>query len=305
MMLQNVRQKVKLRQANRSPFARKATDAKKTRPKRARGFQDYITVEAGQHNDEQIEQPPAVQMGVAPKHPFRMVITGPSGSGKTTAACHLLEKLYEEYFDEIHLISPTAKWDPAWDRCKKQDGFKIHDELDVDFLAELYDTAERECRANGGKGDNDDAPSMRDCKKRLIVFDDFISNSRYMRSPEMLLLCVQGRHVGLSLMFLSQSYMKIERSCRLQASDIMFFPSNLSEVERVSEEHCPPNTSRQDFKKLILHATKKKHDFLFINKRNEADKCFRRNFDTILTMGSGTMYPVQHEEQEQPSYTTY
>jgi energy-coupling factor transporter ATP-binding protein EcfA2 len=261
--------------------------AKRSKRKTA---QDFVTIKAGDQNDDDIEQVPAVGLGVAPKHPFRMVITGPSGSGKTTVACHLLENVYEDYFDEIYLVSPTAKHDPAWKRCKDMDGFEIKDELDTEFLGDLYEESQTKV---------DSAKSIKNAKKILVAFDDFISNSRYMRSDELLTLAVQGRHAGISLMFLSQSYMKINRSVRLQATDLLFFPANLSEVTRVSDEHCPPNTSKKDFMKLVLFATNEKYNFLYIAKREKPEKRFRKNLDTYLSLPGWGDNQDQDKDQDQ------
>jgi hypothetical protein len=228
-------------------------------------------------NDEQIPQPQAVDLGLAPKHPFRMVVTGASGQGKTTVANHLLSKVYKGYFDKRIMFSPTAEWDPSWKSAKFKKS-EIKEELDPDLLFELYEEQEEKCKKDGA------AKSPR----VLLMFDDCIADLRFMHSPEMLKLFVQGRHCNISLMMLTQSYMKVDRSCRLQATDILFFPSNLSEVDRLVKEHCPPNCSGRQFKNLVMHATRKKHDFLNIGKRLEESEKFKRNFDTILEISGDT-----------------
>ena len=247
----------------------------------------FTTVKAEDVNENQIPQPKAVDMGLAPKCPFRLVVTGASGQGKTTVANHLLSKVYKGYFDERVMFSPTAEWDPSWKSAnftKKE----IKEDLDPDFLHEVYEKAEQECKTNGAAK----------AKQRLFIFDDCIADQKFMHSPEMLKMFVQGRHCNISIMMLTQSYMKVDRSCRLQASDILFFPSNLSEVERLVKEHCPPNCSNKEFRKLVLHATKKKYNFLSICKRMEPHEMFRRNFDTILNIGEMGNDDVQVDDDD-------
>jgi hypothetical protein len=234
----------------------------------------YYDVEPDSVNDDKIPQTRAAQMGIVPKHPFRMVITGGSGSGKTTLACHLLAKAYKDYFDVIKMFSPTAKWDPSWRACKFEEG-DIEEDLDPDMLYDIYQEAEKECKEEGAA----------ESKRILLMFDDCISDRKFMRSAEMLKLFVQGRHCNISLMMLTQSYMKVDRSCRLQASDIFFFPSNMSEVERLVKEHCPPNVSNNEFRRLVQYATSERYNFLSILRRNPPEERFRKNLDTVLEVG--------------------
>jgi len=267
-------------------------------------YEMFTNVQSGEHNDEEIPQVDAVHMGVAPKSPFRLIIAGGSGSGKTTVASHMLKKMYPEYYDEVHMFSPTAKWDPAWKDVKFT---KVHESLDQGELEAIYEKAEARCKGLQDSG-------MAKSKRILIIFDDCIAESKFMNSPELLKMNVQGRHCNISNMMLTQSYMKVPRSVRLQATDIIFFPSNLSEVDRVSKEHCPPNTSSNDFRKLVLHATKEKHHFLFMCKRKEVPERFRRNFDTMLALPSfvderdirqsGEEESSQRQMQQQQEYSS-
>lgn len=259
--------------------ASKATKTTKTKTKITKVdtgsslFQTLTAVKPSGKNDEQIRQCPAADMGLVPKHPFRALITGASGSGKTTLVRHLLVNVYKDYFDERVVFSPTALWDPAYEGCNLTEE-EVQEELDMDELLAMFEEAEEEVKEKGLSG----------AKTRLYLFDDTIGDGKFMRSGALLKLFVRSRHSGISLMMLTQSYMKVARSCRLQADNIFFFPSNLSEVQRISEEHCPPNTSWKDFQKLVSSATRERYNFLYMRLRDEPHLRFRKNLDTVLQL---------------------
>lgn len=269
----------------------------------ANDYNELVDVRPSKHNDTEIPQPAAVKKGYAPKHPFRLVVTGESGSGKTTVACHLLEKMYKNYFHKIDFFSPTVKSDPSWSCIDFEDNdrIKVHEELDIEELAAIYDEAHSkvEQHKQGNKG-TEKSMSMKDTERRLIVLDDTIANRRFMMSPELLLFFIRGRHDNISIMLLTQSYMKCERSCRINATDIIFFPGNMSEVDRISKEMCPPNCSTKEFQRLVQFTTQKKYDFLFIKRREEPTKRFRRNFkDIVIPPSLQSARPSEGQVHEQ------
>ena len=81
-----------------------------------------------------------------------------------------------------------------------------------------------------------------------------------------------------------RSWTKLPRVCRLQASDIFFFPSSQSEVEIVSTEFCPPHTTKKQFQELVEHATGEQYQFLYISANSPPDKRFRKNLDKMLSV---------------------
>jgi hypothetical protein len=73
--------------------------------------------------------------------------------------------------------------------------------------------------------------------------------------------------------------------CRLQASNIFFFPSSQSECNIVAEEYTPANTSKKSFLNLLKHATAEPYSFLNIDvNQKDPKKRFKKNLDTYLTL---------------------
>lgn len=222
----------------------------------------------------------AMEKNIIACHPFRLLLTGASASGKSQVVLNLMKKknFYKNYFDIIFLISPT---------CNKDDTQKLlninnnNTCSDLDnkaplFLEHIFKTQNDIITEN--KGD------ISKCPKVLIILDDIISSKIFLNSPQYKNLLIAGRHSGISSITLSQKYNAIPRINRLNMSDIMLFPSSLSELDLVADEYCPPNTSKRDFLNLMQYATGEKYSFLYINMKSPVESRYRKKLDTIINV---------------------
>jgi hypothetical protein len=123
-------------------------------------------------------------------------------------------------------------------------------------------------------------------KKILIIFDDAIAESKLINSDAFLKIFIQGRHYNISSMVMTQSYMKIPRSARIQATHVAMFPSKQTEIDRVYKEHGPKEISKKDFYELVSYAVTPTDDspfpFLYIDVFAKPDDRFRRNYTERL-----------------------
>ena len=93
-------------------------------------------------------------------------------------------------------------------------------------------------------------------KKRrvLIVFDDMIANmeSNTKLSPVVTELFLRGRKSNILLVFISQSYFKVPKTIRLNATHyfIMKIP-NKKELQQIASNH-PSNIDFKEFMKILL-----------------------------------------------------
>ena len=105
-------------------------------------------------------------------------------------------------------------------------------------------------------------------KKRrvLLVFDDMIADmvSNEKLSPKVTELFMRGRKLNISLVFISQYYLKVPETIRLNATHyfIMKIP-NKRELQQIASNHSP-DTDFKDFIKLYKNYTKEPHSF-FVN----------------------------------------
>lgn len=215
-------------------------------------------------------QPEAAQLGIVPELSFRLLLSGPSASGKTNAARWLLDKYYKNTFDRIVLLSPTAEIDPVWKDLKglkKKD--RIH-KLSMAPIRKILKQQEKKVKKLG-KGK---APKI------LVIYDDTVGDNKIISSPEFLISFIRGRHFCVSCIVMTQSYMKIPRSVRLQATAVMVFPSFRSEIEKLYEEHGPYQLSRKEWYTMVMDAMKKteneKYPFFMIDTTKPVENRYRR-----------------------------
>ena len=213
---------------------------------------------------------------IIPKHPFSCILNGRSGSGKSQLMTNLMarDQFYKDYFDIVFLVSPTAG--VMDDLCQHLDlpEKRIINILDPATITKIMKVQEDLINKSG----------IANAPKLLIIYDDCQSDAKFLRSKPVVQSFIAGRHYNLSVFLCSQSWTRTERVCRLQCSNVMFFPGTESEIDLLVSEFCPPNTSKSQFRRLVKHATSENFNFLHINLKARPDQRFRKNLDTYLNI---------------------
>lgn len=218
---------------------------------------------------------------IIPKHPFSAMFCGKSGSGKTQMLLNMLKKkhFYKGYYNLTFLFSETAG-DGCDDLYAKNTDIPEEHMFkpDADGLNQLDHIIKTQKKIIKDKG-------ISKSPKILIIFDDIAHSRKFLASRQYLLMHIANRHFNISCISLSQSYVKIPRSCRCNLSAIAFFHGGTNtEKERLSQEHTPSNHTEKEFLQIINHATADKYDFLFINKFAPMKRRYRKNLNSILEL---------------------
>lgn len=233
------------------------------------------TVKVLKTNKDGLEQPHCCEVELLPPVPFSALVVGKTASGKSLATFNLLSNphLLGGYFDFI-ILFVGVKPDPDMIKILKLPKENIKKDFTIEEVDQMMDKMELAVDKNGFKK----------CPKTLYLFDDILSRSDFLKSPVFTKMMTTNRHMGLSVILLTQYYKKMPSVARTNCSYYMIFPSNLQELDKISEELTPPNMSKKEFIKVAQHATKNKYQFLSINTKAESDKMLRKNFDTFLTL---------------------
>ena len=258
------------------PTAPERTVTRETRKDDSDSDSDPLEIKTYDVSASKIPVNQFMKENIIPRHPFRCLLSGGSGSGKTMLCLNLLKRknFFKNYFDVIFLFSPTAGKDetqqlleiPMSNTCSDLDG---EGPTHLEFI---FGVQQAEIEKNG----------ISNSDKILIIFDDIISSIKFLNSPIYKQVLIQGRHSNISSITLTQKFHSIPRTLRLQMTDVFFFPSSNSEVDRLVSEFTPPGSTKKQFQKLVATATDQQFSFLYINVRSPVSKRFRKNLNVYL-----------------------
>ena len=186
---------------------------------------------------------------------FRLLIAGESGCGKTNTLMHILRKPLA-YYDKIYLFSPNLHQEKIQDLQELMAG--VSEKVGYPVL-----------EMNGPEDvkNTSDYPSD---NRKIVIFDDMV-NAPEKIQKKIANHFTDGRHHGISSVYLTQSYYDTPSKIRLNSSNMILYP--------------PPT---ENHKKLIakensvdpkLFDSLKKFDFLFVDKTK---KQIRKNFDETI-----------------------
>ena len=173
-------------------------------------------------------------------------------AAKTNTVMHILRKPLV-YYDKIHFFTPNQHQDKIVDLQKvmkpisKKVGYEV---LELHSPEEIMDTSEY--------------PSN---NRKVVVFDDLVNAPDRIQS-KIANHWTDGRHHGISPIYLSQSYYDVPQKIRLNCSHMILYPpATKKHVELIAKENLiQPNL----FNKLGPF------EFLFLNKEK---KSVAKNFD--------------------------
>ena len=227
-------------------------------------------------------------------NPVRFWISAPSNSGKTVLILSWLLDIMRDRYDVIYLFSPSADLDPSWAPLKKYclevlgrdqntEPWYWSDWSDqrVHELIEEQKEYIQEQRRNG----------QRRMRSVIFVIDDWADSEHMhqMNGPLASLMC-RGRHFHASTILSTQKLTKLSTITRCNANIAAVFAFHsfqdadmfINEYAQLASEDG--EDGRDNLKRLLAHATREKHSFLFINFKAEPAKRFMIRFEKYLTI---------------------
>jgi hypothetical protein len=210
-----------------------------------------------------------------------IMIVGASGSGKTTLLTQLVSepRFYGDFFlpKNRYLFSETA----GLDSLAKKLGIpkeNIHDTSNDKEIIEILNIL-----ITNKKEDM----KSKNPQKILLIFEDFSSRDKVMRSKPFMFLFTAGRHLHIMNIVLVHKITALSRICRLNCLFWFIFRTNVSELDRLAQEHLPPNMNKKQFIHMVQEATKEPHSFFTImgNDSNE-DTRYRKNLTHYLSLSN-------------------
>lgn len=196
------------------------------------------------------------------RYNFAILISGPSGSGKSNLWVNLLQRggMLSKKFHDIQI------WSPSLHTIQKDLGLpeeNIHETMDMEELTDMLEYYRR-LKASGVD------------KQVLFVIDDMIGDLSDKYGKEMLKMILNRSHMGLSILFTSQSYTKgIPLILRKNMSGVVQFNTiNKKELDAIREELT--SYSKDEWNQVIKSTLISPHDFLYIKNNGEIYRNFNK-----------------------------
>jgi hypothetical protein len=193
--------------------------------------------------------------------PFRMIIVAPSGSGKTNFLCNLIMLMCagKGTFQKVNII--TRDKDEAlynWMAGKSNsieisEGLSSIPKLDV---------------ATYPKG-----------SQSLLVLDDLVLSKNLSAVEE---VYIRGRKLGVSVIFISQSYFKIPGVIRQNCSYIVILKLSQSRDAKLILSEMGLGITREQLWSVYEYATDTKFSPLIIDLAAPKSERFRKGFDEVV-----------------------
>lgn len=215
-----------------------------------------------------------------PKSHFLYLIIGGVGSGKTSLALNLLKIKkedggYRKCYNRIYVVSPTAKYDPKWDKLIQEvdDEGNYYTECNDETIGEIIEKLETFNEEWKEDHKKDEKPSS------LVIIDDCVDSFSKRQKNKLNKLVLTLRHLKTSVWIMSQKLNAVPQLIRAQARAISFFPTlNRREEETLINEI---NIDEKLFKRLIDFAGNgDDHPFLHV-KLGQGKPIFFRKYDQI------------------------
>ena len=162
-------------------------------------FDDYTNENKTEHNPK---------WPYIPDHSWRILMNGGSGSGKTNASLNLINN--QPDIDKIYLYAKDpyeAKYQFLINK-RESTGLKHFNDPKafIEYSNDMHDVYKNIDEYNPDKEN-----------KILIVFDDLIAYTIHNKKLDSIVteLFIRGRKLNISLVFITQSYVKVPKNVRL------------------------------------------------------------------------------------------
>lgn len=192
-----------------------------------------------------------------PSKSFFLILNGKPGSGKTSVLINMLtnKKIYKKVFKKILLVMPTSS------RSSLKDD--VFDDLPPD---QVFDKLSYDVMTKINKNYDEFIETKSKNKNQLVVMDD-IAGSLHDNVDFLKTLAMNRRHLGLSIIILTQVLRDVPNKLRFVATDLIAFkPNNDLESEIVRSEFI--NLPKKEHRQLMNFVYTDKHDFIFISKED-------------------------------------
>ena len=227
-------------------------------------------------NKDKIKHPKLAEEGVIAKLGSSVLLIGVSKSGKSVLTHALLSNkdFYGKAFDKLFYISPSG--DDTLDGLDIPESAKF---TDLKKAAQALDALQKHQKEQIAKHGNHKAHNFG------IIMDDCVSDSKFMKSPQVLQSFIANRHYNETVFLCSQHLNSVPKVCRLQATFVCVFECSSREMEVIAESFCPSGMTDKQFETLMLDVwNSKPFQFLTIHRGVPLKERYRQGLAQVIDL---------------------
>ena len=185
---------------------------------------------------------------------FSLLIFGPVGVGKSTILLNLMYGHLKKKYNNIFMISPTAKLDTKFEKLVEEleEDNKFYEEYSNDNVGEIITKIK-----SLNKDDKDN--------RNLIIFDDCMAYMEQSTDKQAYInkLITTHRHLHSDIIILAQTYKGLNPNIRKNTKIVMLFPvNNRQELDAFKEINIAHDTFVSILEELM---ERDNNSFLSIN----------------------------------------
>ena len=215
------------------------------------------------------------QWQIIPSYLSRTLFVGSTMSGKSNLIYSLLseKKFLKNYYDHIEIFNPNLSVDDSI-KVLNLPKENLHENLNTDEISQIYqEVIEAKKIHDGFKCSH---------PRTLLVFDDCVDNEKFIKSQILKTLFYRSRHAHITVWIGSQYLRAIPKSLRANSQHIITLRPTKADLEIINEEFNDTSLDKKQFMSLIKYATKEPYSFLNINRTQQLNKRYMKNFEQYL-----------------------
>jgi hypothetical protein len=239
---------------------------------------------------------PPIPNGQPPfdRYNFALLICGQPNSGKSSFFFDQLTRpksgdtpsgMFYKKFHKVHIFSPSThtlgrKLYVPEDQIYKEFDPEVIGTIIEEQQADFEEVRQANEEIKEYNKTHKDKEELQEIQQVLIVFDDMMADIAKDKSRQFMRMIMNRRHLGITVVCMTQVFNRIPAKLRKGFSDVMLFKTkNRKELDSIREELTAFNP--KEFDELVEATLQNQHDFVLF--KTYSDEIYRNLNPLMIT----------------------